>query len=381
MDFERWAESFLKKSSWSELLEKVAEVQDPVEGGNKTPQISQGKIRDGLLELLALQDVRGLDIDLLDTVRKIDGDNLQEIRNTAREHCIPLLREQIRIGNTFFLDADAMRETELTVLIPGILEARINEIKSLETNPPLSDVYSTYYGFSILTSGGIVEDFGGVPTDTREQLIDVMQRIGNVENISAKQLKFSYLSFRNCSNQLKIILWNLLKMCIGGIKSQKAAIKTLGNIGDSRGITLMNSRLQNAEERKLKELLLDTIGKIGSPKSYDAVISQINDGRNLEAVKALGGLRDARVSEVLAGFSNIYYWPDQESYFEALGNTRDSRWLPYLQGQSRRRHRSSMAQVAIRKIEETLRQKKLRNHLVIHRGRHILLSYFLLRFV
>ena len=361
-DFERWANGFLKKSSWIELLEKVAEVQNSVGGlTDVTPQISQGKVRDGLLELLALQDMRGLDINLLDIFKQLNGTNLREVREAARELCIPLLREQIRIGNTFFLDADVMKESELTVLIPGVLEARINEIRNLETNPPLSDVYSTYYGFSILTSGGIVEDFGGVPKDTREQLIDVMQRIGSVENISAKQLKFSYLSFRNCSDQLKVILWNLLKMCIGGIKSQKVAIETLGKIGDSRGIVLMNSRLQNVKDRKVKELLFETVGKIGSPKSYDAVVSQIENGRNLDAMKALGGLRDSRVTDVLEGFSRNYYWRDQESYFEALGNTRDSRWLPYLREQStgRRYSRSTAAQVAIRRIEET---ERLRHH-------------------
>jgi hypothetical protein len=360
LDFVGWAESFLKKSSWAELLEKVTEVQNSVGGYNKSPQISQGKVRDGLLELLALQDMKGLDVDLLDVLKQIDGTNLQEVREAARGLCIQLLREQIRIGNTFFLDADVMKESELTVLIPGVLEARIREIRNLETNPPLSDVYSTYYGFSILTSGGIVEDFGGVPKDTREQLIDVMQRIGNVENISAKQLKFSYLSFRNCSDQLKVILWNLLKMCIGGIKSQKAAIETLGKIGDSRGIVLMNSRLQNVKDRKVKELLFETIGKIGSPKSYDTVLSQIEDGRNLDALKALGGLRDGRVAKVLEGFSKNYYWRDQESYFEALGNTRDSRWLPYLQEKStgRRRSRSNAVPIAIRRIEEAERLRK-----------------------
>jgi len=248
LEFERWVESFLKKSPWIELVEKVVEVQGSLGGWNKTPQISQGKIRDGLIELLALHDMRGLDVDFLDTFKQIEGNSLQEIRAAAREYCISLLREQIRIGNTFFLDADEMKESELTVLIPGILEARTNEIKNLEANPPLSDVYSTYYGFSILTSGGIVEDFGGIPTDTRAHLINVMKQIGNVEYITAKQLKFSYLSFRNCSDQLKIILWNLLKMCIGGIKSQKAAIETLGMIGDSRGIILMNSRLQNVKD-------------------------------------------------------------------------------------------------------------------------------------
>jgi len=358
LGFERVVDNFLKKSSWNDLMDKLQEVQN-VQGGNRTTQISPGKVRDGIIQLLKMQDMRGLDIDMFEAFRHIEGSNLEEIRRGVREHCISLLREQIRAGNTFFIDADAMKETELTVLIPGILEARTKEIETLESKPPLSDVYSTYYGFSILTSGGLVTEMGGVPTDTRVLLDQVMRQLGNVENITARQLKFSYLSFRNCSDNLKTILWNLLKMCIGGLKSQKAGIEVLGNLGDSRALDLMNSKLENVAERKVKEILLESIGRIGSPQSYDVVVSQVGEGRNMDAVKALGLIRDTRVRDVLKEFSNKYYWRDQKEYFEALGNTRDPEWLPYLRQQTtnrrRRRPVSNKASVAIRKIESVQR--------------------------
>ena len=249
--FEGIVEEFLEKSSWNDFLDKMEAVQN-VQERNRQWQISSGKLRDGIIELLQIQDMKGIDTDLVEAFRHIDGNKLEDIRKGVRKHSISLLREQIRAGNTFFIDTNAIKETELTVLIPGILEARTQEIQDLEPKPPLSDVYSTYYGFSILTSGGIVADMGGVPADTRAQLLGVMQQIGNVENISAKQLKFSYLSFRNCSDNLKTILWNLLKMCIGGTKSQKAGIEVLGNIGDSRGLELMNLKLENVQDKKLK---------------------------------------------------------------------------------------------------------------------------------
>ena len=354
--FEGIVEEFLEKSSWNDFLDKMEEVQN-VQERNRQWQISSGKLRDGIIELLQIQDMKGIDTDLVEAFRHIDGNKLEDIRKGVRKHSISLLREQIRAGNTFFIDTNAIKETELTVLIPGILEARTQEIQDLEPKPPLSDVYSTYYGFSILTSGGIVADMGGVPADTRAQLLGVMQQIGNVENISAKQLKFSYLSFRNCSDNLKTILWNLLKMCIGGTKSQKAGIEVLGNIGDSRGLELMNLKLENVQDKKLKETLFESLGKIGSPQSYEAIISQMEGGRNLDAVKALGSIRDTRVKHVLKEYSNRYYWRDQESYLEALGNTRDPDWLPYLYEQQKRRRRSksTTAQTAIRKIEATQR--------------------------
>ncbi|MGY5858257.1 MAG: hypothetical protein RTU63_02730 [Candidatus Thorarchaeota archaeon] len=355
LGFESVVDEFLKKVTWNELLDRLQEVQN-AKGWNREPQIAPGKVRDGIIELLKIQDMKCLDIDLLEAFRHIEGNNLEEIRRGVREHCISLLREQIRVGNTFFIDADAMKETELTVLIPGILEARTKEIESLESKPPLSDVYSTYYGFSILTSGGLVSDWGGVPTDTRVLLDQVMQQLGNVENITAKQLKFSYLSFSNCSDNLKTTLWNLLKMCIGGLKSQKAGIDLLGNLGDSRALELMNLKLENVKDAKVREILLENIGKIGSPQSYEVVVTQLAEGRNIHAVKALSLIRDARVREVLQGFSKRYYWRDEEEYFEALGNTRDPEWLPYLRQQTtrrrtRRRSNSNNAGIAIRKIE------------------------------
>ena len=340
--FERLVDSFLKESSWNDFLDTLERIQS---APNWDLHTSEGKIRDGIIELLQLQEMRGLDIDVLEAFRNIKGINLEEIREGVREHSISLLREQIRIGNTFFIDTDDLKETELTVLIPGILEARLNEVQNLETKPPLSDVYSTYYGFSILTSGGLAADWGGVPPETKSQLLEVMQQIGNVENISAKQLKFSYLSFSNCSDNLKTILWNLLKMCIGGIKSQKAGIEVLGNIADTRVIDLMNSKLENVKDSKVKEILLESIGRIGSPRSYEAVISQLDNGRNLHAVKALGSIRDARITEVLKELSNQYYWRDQQSYFEALGNTRNPAFIPYLKQQQARRNRSQSSEL------------------------------------
>jgi len=102
----------------------------------------------------------------------------------------------------------------------------------------------------------------------------------------------------------------------------------------------------------VKEILLETIGKIGSPKSYDAIISQIQDGENLTAVKALGGIRDARVAGILGSFSEKYYWRNQESYFEALGNTRDARWLPLLNNETSGGHsRSHTVAKAIKMIK------------------------------
>jgi len=355
--FERSVKKILEEYSWEELLERLREIRNAshlAPGWNIA--LNPGKMRDGIINLLNLQNMEGLDTDLLDSYKHLQGSNLKEIREAAGKHSISMLREQIRVGNTFFIDTEAIKETELTVLIPGIIEARTKEVQALEPNPPLSDVYSTYYGFSILTSGSLDTDWAGIPSDTKSQLIEVMQQLGNVENISARQLKFSYLSFRNCSDDLKVLLWNLLKMCVGGIKSQKAGIDILGNLGDSRAIELMHLKLEKVIDKKVKESLFDSIGRIGTSISFEPVMKQISDGRNLDAVKALSLIRDSRVRNILKQFKDKYYWRDRQHFLEALGNTRDTNWLPYLQHSVRRRSRmKNEAKIAAQKIEAVQR--------------------------
>ncbi len=349
--------NFLKRDSWENLLIALREVQaaEALAPGWEFP-LSAGKMRDGLIKLLKLEEMNGLDIDFLDMLAEIDGSSLDEIQSAARENCISLMKEQIRVGNTFFLDAETMKETDLTVLVPGIIEARIKEIESLESKPPLSDVYSTYYGFSILTSGGLSTDWGGIPPATKSQLNEVMQDLGNVENISAKQLKFSYLSFSNCSDHLKTLLWNLLKMCIGGIKSQKAGIEVLGNLGDSRALDLMHLKLDNVHDEKVKQILITNIGRIGSSKSFEVIREICDNERNIDAIKALGLIRDARISIALKHYMHRNYYHNEPGFLEALGNTRNGEFEPYLrQHGNRRTSLRKVATVAIRKIHAARR--------------------------
>ena len=114
----------------------------------------------------------------------------------------------------------------------------------------------------------------------------------------------------------------------------------------------MNLRLKNVKDSKVREILLENIGRIGSVESYEPVVSQLENGRNMEAVKALASIRDGRVSEVLKGLSNRYHYRNQQAYFEALGNTRDLQWLPYLEQHSLKSGASAeSAKAAIRKIK------------------------------
>jgi len=146
--FEIAVEKFLRRNTWEDLFENLETIQDAqrLAVGWEIP-LAPGKMREGMINLLHLQDMRCLDIDFLEAFKHLQGDSLEENRKAAREHSISLLREQIHNGNTFYIDADVIKETELTVLVPGVLEARTNEIQNLESNPPLSDIFNILWLF------------------------------------------------------------------------------------------------------------------------------------------------------------------------------------------------------------------------------------------
>jgi hypothetical protein len=175
-----------------------------------------------------------------------------------------LMGEQVKRGNTFFLNLDGMKENELAVFVPDALNARIREVENLEPKPSLYKVYSTYYGFSILTSGSVTSRVAGVPEGIREELLSVLGDIGGIKKLESKQLKFSSLAFPNCSGHLIALLWNLLKLSIGGKKGRLKALKKLGALGDSRALDLLHHLL----EGHVPIEIMECIGQIGHPSSY-----------------------------------------------------------------------------------------------------------------
>lgn len=333
------ANTIIKQESWPRFLELLREQLDAevLDTGWDIP-LAHGKVRDGMKVILNLEDLPELDIDFLKAFEDLEGGNLDQIRPKARERAVDLLRDQIAKGNTFFIDAESLKETELTVLIPHILEARTREIQVLEPDPPLSEVYSTYYGFSILTTGGVTSSLAGIIPEVRDQLVAIMNEIGDVENISTSQLKFSYLSFRQCTSHLKLVLWNLLKMSIGGQKSQRDGIRVLGELADSRALNLMHLRLENAKNASTRRHLVSSITQIGSPASFEIIKKIVDNERySKDTLEALGCIRHQSVQTYLASYRH-----DGSSLFRAMGNTRSTYWIPRLEERlkySRRRYR------------------------------------------
>ncbi|MDH4213422.1 MAG: hypothetical protein OEV85_05840 [Candidatus Thorarchaeota archaeon] len=267
---ERYVSRLLEEHDWKyivSLLRQAKTFKELLEDG-KNP-LRDGIINDGLANLLHLNELYGLDVDYLEAFSDLKGAALDEIRIGAWEHAKDLLREQLKIGVTFFLDVEAMQHKEdLLPFIPDVLNARMSEVQELESHPPLSDVYSTYYGFSIIASGGVMFHQSGVPPELREKIIETLGEIGSVTDLTTKQLKFSSLAFRGCSPYLKMLLWNILKFCVGGYKSWKQSMQHLAELGDNRALTYIEAAIQKyprdtrVERNSSLLYLLACMGKI-----------------------------------------------------------------------------------------------------------------------
>jgi hypothetical protein len=271
---ERYVSKLLMEHDWEYMVELIRKAKSLKEllPDEKNP-LREGVINDGFINLLRLNELYGLDVNYLEAFSDLKGATLDDLRAEAWEQAKSLLRDQLKRGTTFFVDVEAMQQNvDLLPFVPDVLNARIREVQSLESHPPLSDVYSTYYGFSIITSGGVMVHRSGVPSDLRDTIMEALGEIGTITRVTTRQLKYSPLAFRGCSPYLKMLLWNLLRFCIGGYKSRIQSVKRLAEMGDVRALLIIESAINKYPSGKPVEhgssllYLLTCVGKISSER-------------------------------------------------------------------------------------------------------------------
>lgn len=319
--------------------------------------LREGILREGMIELLGLNEFIGLDIDFLEEFANLEADTLKELQTVARPRAIDLLREQVKRGNTFFLDVEAMKNEDLVVIVPDILEARIREVRELGRSPDLYEVYSTYYGFQILTTG-VNSQQAGVRDELRENLLNVLGEVGEVDTLHAKQLKFSSLAFRNCSHHLTVLLWNMLRFAKGGKKAKVKALEALGELGDSRAIELIHTYIdahgsarQGTIERGILRVCLLCLGRIGNPRSFEYVRRGGSD-----SIVALSGIRHPEVRQTLEELTHRYRHGmiyGLSGLLQVLSNTRSRTWFDFYE-RMRKKQRSRKIQEAVEHAEKNV---------------------------
>ena len=346
-ELEKTIQRTLSKQDWRTIVEELRWKKDEpeiVKGWELN--LRPGVLRDGMIKILGLEGFSGLDVDLLEAFGNLNATNIDELRTLAKQKSMELLTEQVQRGNTFFFDVEVMKESDLAVFVPDTLEARTREVKLLEDDPPLYDVYSTYYGFVILTTGGLHSDRGGVPPETKERLLTILNELGSITNLTSKQLKYSPQAFRKCTPHQRVLLWNLLRLCVGGIKSQRTGIKKLGDLGDSRAVDLMHQRLEGIKNPELRKDMLVGLGQIGLPESFEIVQGGYRSRgyrwRDRVPLVALSGIRHPQVNAALKNLERDYrYSRNREEYIEAMGYTRSPEWIPEIKTIHKRTHSGS----------------------------------------
>lgn len=221
---------------WSEIkTHKWAYVIKPKEIG--VIPVRRGKIRDGLLRVLGLEGVVGIDADVLKMFKRIKTNEFQNLREKAVAVAFKHLKRQIKKSTTFHLDIERMLDTPLQKLVPSILEQRRKEFIALGDSSTPSKIAGTYYGFVSNTS-----------TLTRAEL----KVVKGLENTPIRVTKWrpSYrrTMYRNCSDDLADLLLNSLRAALAVPKALDRAALALGVRGDLRAVSSLEIGLERAHQ-------------------------------------------------------------------------------------------------------------------------------------
>jgi hypothetical protein len=321
---------YTEENGWSYVVDALerCRTSEAIVPGWKL-KLRPGILRDGMINILGLQAFIGLDVDFLDTFSNIKSNDATEVRKKALEIAHKLLREQVKRGNTFFMDVEKMKENKFAFYVSDIINSRTREIEQLDSKPTLFDVYSTYYGFQLLTSD-LTED--GVSTTIKDQLIGILGNIGGVREIKGEQLKLSSHAFRKSSPQQKVLLWNMLRLAMSGIEYKRKALEKLGYLGDSRAIDLLHRYVDGISVHLMDffDDCLRCLGWIGDPRSFERV-HKFHTSNKVSGLNVMAGIKGEKTLlyfKTLVEKQHTLSLVLREYLMRALATTRQRMWIP-----------------------------------------------------
>ena len=193
---------------------------------------------------------------------------LPNFEKEAKRVALIHLEEQVMKGNTFFLNIEELSKVDtLKGLVPLILLVRQKQILNLSETPTLGEVYSTYYGFQVVTKGSVEYSLPGVSDQAQQQLVKLMSDFGKSLRLSHRQVRLTRNAFGRVSEYTRQLLWNLLITCAGGKKSEADAIRELGEFRDSRSTEILHLKLKSSSEERIQRRIIQALGAIGHPAS------------------------------------------------------------------------------------------------------------------
>jgi hypothetical protein len=331
-ELEKIAKEVVSERGWNEFLRILSESQRKganIPGWNLS--VRSGSLRDALVHLLKLENIVGLDCDYIHSFDQIESHDLIDVRKQSFQIIIDLLHKQVENRNTFFLDTGTFSTTPYAVFVKDIINARTAEIEELPSKPSLRQVYSTYYGFMILSSGRISNRHAGATDEGVKCIEDLASQLGKQTKLNARIFQPSRKAFMNCTSETKELLWNILRMFNGGYDTRSTAVKKLGELGDSRATDYIITNLQNTTNRYFKPALLKALGSLGDPKGLDSILEYLNDSSlRKAAILALGGIRHPNALGKLMQIKNSNNRHDLSSVVTAIGIVRTGKAIEIL---------------------------------------------------
>lgn len=193
--------------------------------------IPVGKVRDMFLRLFGLGCVYGIESGNCITAlgNRIKANSLQDLRNKIIPRAKKKLENQIKRGNTFFLDIEDMILTPFAYLIDDILCTRREQLEGLPSSVSLSTAVGTYYGFKILTRNQV--DFR-VPD--KKPFEELCAEFDNDLGVKGKRFSYTETMWDYCSHEVRSILLNLLRVYTTVNHTSETAYKWLMARRDAR---------------------------------------------------------------------------------------------------------------------------------------------------
>ena len=275
-------DTLLQKQGWGKTIALLREIlvgEDQYSGlwywkqDNLLP-LKEGKFRDGLLNILGLEHIPGIDVDLLKTFGRFRANSLQELREKANSKATSILRSQIKKRNTYFIDTAQLEGTAFESLIPEIKKQRAQEFLALGDTPSMSMAAATYYGYAHLTDSLTAED-----------TIELGKITSLPLELSGKRISYQRSIFAHCSENLTDILLACFRLTFARPQTQKKGADVLAEIADFRSLGALHHVLKQKSERgwyadplnSVKYRVIWALREIGHPSSLPILKTLVRD--------------------------------------------------------------------------------------------------------
>ncbi|MFW9887053.1 MAG: hypothetical protein ACFFER_02650 [Candidatus Thorarchaeota archaeon] len=263
--------------------------------------VRDGTLRDGLVHILSLHDVVGIDLHTLRPFSSIEVSDLAALREAAIPISVEILKKQAAENRTFFLDADRIASTVFAGAVGNIIDARAREIADLEKDSHPNVIAGTYYGFKIMmeesidTTGPI-----GISRQSAKAIENLAKTLDSNVSVLRSRISFKKIPWSHYDKSTQDLLQGLLLVSLGSRRKRiPEGLEILGRLGDSRALPTLHRLVGVMPKRSdMMELLLRAIADIGHHSSFD-VVFPLTKKRTKGALNALAALALVRRAESL----------------------------------------------------------------------------------